>query len=59
MRPKLSAEVDDNFVIPATQTWQITEVDIRGIFSDLFNPPSSFDVHFHTDASSCPAQTCT
>ena len=50
--PEWSDEAADNFVIPATQIWQITEVDIHG--SGFFNTPSSFDVHFYTDAEGLP-----
>src|SRR2546429_1326203 len=50
--PPLSAEAADNFVVPAGQTWTITEVDIRG--APGFPAPTSFAVHFYTDASGLP-----
>ncbi len=50
--PSLSAEAADNFVVPGGQTWTITEVDIRG--APGFPAPTSFAVHFYTDASGLP-----
>src|SRR5438132_7359194 len=50
--PPLSAEAADNFVVPAGQTWTITEVDIRSPAG--FPTPTSFAVHFYTDASGLP-----
>jgi len=50
--PSLSAEAADNFVVPGGETWQITEVDIRG--APGFPAPASFAVHFYTDASGLP-----
>src|SRR5439155_4106412 len=38
--PPLSAEAADNFVVPAGQTWNITEVDIRSPAG--FPTPTSF-----------------
>jgi hypothetical protein len=49
----LSAEAADNFVVPAGETWQITEVDIRGASPGL-PAPTSFAIHFYTDASGFP-----
>src|SRR5437016_6444734 len=50
--PPLSAEAADNFVVPGGQTWTITEVDIRSPAG--FPTPTSFAVHFYTDASGLP-----
>jgi hypothetical protein len=46
----LSAEAADNFVVPAGQTWMITEVDIRSPAG--FKTPTSFAVNFYTDNGS-------
>src|SRR5438128_10391217 len=48
--PPLSAEAADNFVVPAGQTWTITEVDIRSPAG--FPTPTSFAVHFYLDNGS-------
>jgi N-acetylneuraminic acid mutarotase len=46
----LSAETADNFVVPAGETWTITEVDIRSPVG--FLDPTSFAVSFYTDNGS-------
>ena len=40
----------DDFVIPAGQIWNITEVDVIGESSEPPAPPDSFHVFFYTDS---------
>jgi hypothetical protein len=44
----------DDFVVPAGQTWQVTEVDVQGVYFNGPGPAASFNVFFYTDAATLP-----
>ena len=44
----------DDFVVPAGQIWNITEVDVIGESSEPPVPPDSFHVFFYTDSGTLP-----
>jgi hypothetical protein len=44
----------DDFVIPAGQIWNITEVDVIGESSEPPVPPDSFHVFFYADSGALP-----
>jgi hypothetical protein len=43
----------DDFVVPADQTWRITEVDVRGAFAGT-GPAQTFNVVFYQDIGGLP-----
>ena len=50
--PLLTIELADDFVVPSGQTWQVDQIDVRGVAP--FPGPSSFDAHFYTDSAGLP-----
>src|SRR6478672_7384053 len=44
----------DDFVVPAGQTWNITEVDVSGEYSLGGGPAASFNVFFYQDSATLP-----
>ena len=44
----------DDFVVPAGQTWNITEVDVAGEYSVGGGPAASFNVFFYADCATLP-----
>ena len=44
----------DDFVVPAGQTWNITEVDVSGEYSVGGGPAASFHVFFYQDSATLP-----
>src|ERR1043166_7436174 len=44
----------DDFVVPAGQTWNITEVDVAGEYSVGGGPAASFHVFFYSDSATLP-----
>jgi hypothetical protein len=44
----------DDFVVPAGQIWNITEVDVIGEYSEPPVQPDSFHVFFYTDSATLP-----
>src|SRR5438093_1549452 len=44
----------DDFVIPAGQTWTITEVDVAGEYTVGGGPAASFHVFFYSDTATLP-----
>jgi len=44
----------DDFVVPAGQTWNITEVDVSGEYSLGGGPAASFHVFFYQDSATLP-----
>lgn len=44
----------DDFVVPAGQIWNITEMDVIGESSEPPAPPDSFHVFFYTDSAALP-----
>jgi hypothetical protein len=41
----------DDFVVPAGQTWQVTEVDVQGVYFNGPGPAASFNVFFYTNGA--------
>jgi hypothetical protein len=50
--PTFSAEAADDFVVPAGQTWEINQVDVRSPAG--FPNPTSFNVYIYTDSGTLP-----
>jgi hypothetical protein len=50
--PPFSAEAADDFVVPAGETWQINQVDVRSPAG--FPNPTSFNVYIYTDSDTLP-----
>jgi len=44
----------DDFVVPAGQTWEITEVDVAGEYGNGPGPAASFHVFFYKDSGILP-----
>src|SRR5438093_5987184 len=44
----------DDIVVPAGQTWTITEVDVAGEYSSGGGPAASFHVFFYSDTATLP-----
>ena len=44
----------DDFVVPAVQTWNITEVDVPGAYFNGGGPAESFNVFFYADSGGLP-----
>jgi hypothetical protein len=44
----------DDFVVPAGQTWTITEVDATGVYFNGTGPAASFNVFFHSNSGTLP-----
>src|SRR5439155_2376121 len=44
----------DDFVVPAGQTWNITEVDVAGEYTVGGGPAASFNVFFYSDTATLP-----
>ena len=44
----------DDFVVPAGQTWTISEVDVAGEYGNGPGPAASFNVFFYTDSATLP-----
>jgi len=47
----------DDFVVPSGQTWNITEVDVQGVYFDCSNPcgpADSFNFYFYRDFGGLP-----
>src|SRR6266403_3981549 len=44
----------DDFVVPAGQTWNITEVDAQGVYFNGPGPAASFHVFFYANSGSLP-----
>ena len=52
--PIASAEAADDFVVPAGETWQINQVDVRAGGGGGFPNPTSFNVFIYTEADTLP-----
>jgi hypothetical protein len=50
--PTFSAEAADDFVVPAGETWQINQLDVRARVG--FPNPASFNVYIYTEAATLP-----
>ncbi|HKP53993.1 MAG TPA: S-layer homology domain-containing protein [Chloroflexia bacterium] len=50
--PTFSAEAADDFVVPAGQTWQINQMDVRARVG--FPNPTSFNVYIYTESATLP-----
>ena len=50
--PTFSAEAADDFVVPAGQTWQINQLDVRARVG--FPNPTSFNVYIYTESGTLP-----
>jgi hypothetical protein len=50
--PIASAEAADDFVVPAGETWEINQVDVRSPVG--FANPTSFNIFIYTEASTLP-----
>ena len=50
--PTFSAEAADDFVVPAGETWQINQVDVRARVG--FPNPTSFNVYIYTESGTLP-----
>jgi cell division septation protein DedD len=44
----------DDFVVPAGETWNISEVDVQGIYFNGPGPAASFNVFFYEDSGGLP-----
>ena len=44
----------DDFVVPAGQTWNITEVDAQGVYFNGPGPAASFNVFFYQNSGTLP-----
>jgi hypothetical protein len=49
-----SSQVGDDFVVPAGQTWNITEVDAQGAYFNGAGPATSFNVFFYSNSGTLP-----
>lgn len=49
------SQLADDFVVPAGQTWTVTEVDAQGIYFNGFGPAISFNVFFYDNSGTLPA----
>src|SRR5664279_3213534 len=49
------AQLGDDFVVPAGQTWTINEVDASGLYFNGAGPADSFNVFFYTNSGTLPA----
>jgi hypothetical protein len=45
----------DDFAIPAAQNWQVTEVDVQGVYFNGAGPAASFNVVFYTNSGTLPS----
>jgi hypothetical protein len=45
-------QLADDFVVPAGQTWQVTEVDARGLYFNGPGTAASFNISFYTNSGS-------
>ena len=50
--PTFSAEAADDFVVPACETWQINQLDVRARVG--FPNPASFNVYIYTESGALP-----
>jgi N-acetylneuraminic acid mutarotase len=44
----------DDFVVPAGQTWNVSEVDVQGTYDGFTGPALSFHVFFYQDSGGLP-----
>src|SRR5262249_26702140 len=44
----------DDFVVPAGQTWNVSEVDVQGTYDGFTGPAISFHVFFYQDSGGLP-----
>ena len=49
-----SAQVVDDFVVPAGQIWTVQQVVVTGVYFNGAGPATSFNVFFYADAASLP-----
>jgi len=49
------AQLGDDFVVPAGQTWSITNVALRGLYFNGPGPAASMNVYFYTNGGTLPA----
>ena len=47
-------QLADDFVVPAGQTWNITEVDAQGLYFNGPGPAASFNVFFYQNSGTLP-----
>src|SRR5262245_20071286 len=44
----------DDFVVPAGETWNIDEVDVKGVYFNGAGPSATFNVFIYSDSSGLP-----
>src|SRR5207342_3030660 len=49
------AQLGDDFVVPAGQTWSISLVSLRGLYFNGPGPAASMNVYFYTNSGTLPA----
>jgi len=52
-------EVADDFVVPAGQTWSISQVDVQGLYFNGPGPAASFNVSIYGNAGTLPGSVVT
>jgi Concanavalin A-like lectin/glucanases superfamily len=48
------ADLADDFVVPAGQTWNVESIDADGVYWEGFGPANSFNVFIYTDNAGLP-----
>jgi hypothetical protein len=48
------AQIADDFVVPAGQTWTVTGVDAGGVYFNGPGPAANFNVYFYSNAGTLP-----
>src|SRR2546427_649482 len=52
--PTFNSDLADDFVVPAGQTWNITEVDAQGLYFNGAGPADNFNVRFYQNSGTLP-----
>ncbi len=52
--PTFGADLGDDFVVPAGQTWSVESVDADGVYFNGAGPADSFNVFFYADNAGLP-----
>ncbi len=52
--PTFSADLADDFVVPAGQTWSVESIDADGVYFNGPGPATSFNVFFYADNAGLP-----
>ena len=52
--PTFTSDLADDFVVPAGQTWNITEVDAQGVYFNGPGPADNFNVRFYLNSGTLP-----